>query len=109
MLANEAVYHNRWRRLKASAGQVAIRTTLSRYSILPSGEPLLTASEMEAGRAYIEEGNSKPPEAIAVLTLNMQHVAAWPKEPTDDEWVRIEAYADKRGCSYDDAYRAIME
>ena len=97
---NEAAYENNWAKPKVKLGQVAIHTTQSRHSILPSGEPVLTIKEAAEGLEYLLKERETP-------SARSQE-QDWPIEPTTAQLEQIEALVDKIPCSYTEAYAKVM-
>ena len=98
---NERSIKNNWKR-KKSLGQLAFDTTRRMHSILPNGEPLLTAEESIEGLEYyrdtLERQFTQPVPA---------EVSEWPIEPTDEQWESIFQLTDT--CDVKEAYSQVMK
>ena len=79
---NAECRRNGWKD-KIAIGRSAIHSTRREHSILPTGEPVLTASEVRQGLDIIY-----PPKKLKTLS--------------EEE---LDACVDKRGMSYEDALR----
>lgn len=91
---NARSYENGWKR-KVPLARVALHAAMKNYSILPSGEALLSFDEANTGLAHL---NHKDTEAVG----------GWPVEPSDEQWEQIEHIAETRPSPLDEAYYQVM-
>ena len=82
-------------RQRIPLARVAIHAALKEYSIVPSGEALLTFEEANEGLAHLSHED-------------LARTGGWPVEPTDTQWEEIYKVSDSQSVPVDEAYYQVM-